>query len=318
MIKVGIIGCEGLRATELVRILLNHPDVELLWVDDAVHGGIPLDRLVPGIVGETSLTVSTEGDLANVDLVYLCAPREQVETWLKRNQLPQELKVIDLSGSHNLDEGGDSPWAYGMSEMQRRVLVHDAQWVTIPGAAASASLLTLMPMARNSLLDSPLSLHVSLGSAVLRDNGMADGVLPQNKWIREQEQEVQRALIHCQESFSHPVTMTVDPNSSQRLLTVQAHFKTPMVQEMLNSVYRQYYEDHSFVFLLDRPVFPADVENTNKCLITLVKDESCGEATVSAVMDGLLKTAAGNAVHVMNLLFGLHERVGLSLKASGC
>ena len=317
MIKVGIIGCEGLRAIELVRILINHPDVELQWVCDAGHRGVSLDRLVPGIVGESSLTVSDEGKLADVDLVYLCLPRDKVETWLKRNPLPGELKVVDMSGCHNLDQGVDGPWVYGMGEMQRRVLVHNAQWVTMPGVAAVASLLTLMPLARNQMLKGPLSLHVTLGSAVLRDNRVEDGCLPPETWIREQEQEVCRALKHCQAGYSEAVSMSVEPATEPRLLTVEARYKTSVALEMLSRIYGQYYEDHNFVFLMNRPVTAADVVNTNKCLLTLDKDES-DVVTVHAVMDGLLKAAAGNAVHAMNLMFELHERVGLTLKASGC
>ena len=87
---------------------------------------------------------------------------------------------------------------------------------------------------------------------------------------------------------------------------------------MIRQLYEQYYSDHNFVFLVDRPIVAADVENTNKCLIRLDKDERKGLLTVHAVMDLLLKGGAGTAVHAMNLLFGLHERAGLALKATGC
>ena len=80
----------------------------------------------------------------------------------------------------------------------------------------------------------------------------------------------------------------------------------------------RYYHDHNFVFLVDRPIVTADVENTNKCLLYLEKDDSSQMLTIHAMMDLLLKGSAGTAVHVMNLLFGLHERVGLNLKATGC
>jgi N-acetyl-gamma-glutamyl-phosphate reductase len=70
--------------------------------------------------------------------------------------------------------------------------------------------------------------------------------------------------------------------------------------------------------MVDRPITIADVENTNKCLIRIVKDEGSGEVTIHAVTDALLKGCAGNAVHAMNLLYGLHEKAGLALKGSGC
>ena len=313
MIKVGIIGCKGLRASELVRILINHPDVELKWVTDVTCEFTRLDRVVPGIVGESDLMVNTEGVLEDIDLLCLCGCRDKVASWLQDHVLPQDLKVIDLSGLHNLDCGADSPWAYGMSEMQRRVLVHESQLVTVPGPIAVASLLALMPMARNLMLNSPLSLQVSVGSAVLEAAGVDSAT-----WAEEQKRELCHALTQCQSSFDQSVTLEVNPMDSRRLLTVEARFKSGVDLDMLLNLYEQYYDDHNFVFMMDRPAGPADVENTNKCLLHLSKEESSGMVTVVGVMDGLLKAGVGNAVHAMNLMFGLYERIGLTLKASGC
>lgn len=319
MIKVGIIGYNNLRAAELVRLLINHPDVELAWVrgDDA-HVGVRLDRVVPGIVGECDLLIEPMGPVDDVDLVYLCGSRNEVTAQLQGLTFPDELHVIDMSGSHNLDYGPDKPWQYGMSEMQRRVLVHDTRWVTVPGNAAHASLLALMPMARNLMLNSPLTLHVAIGVSALPDGGQTlDGMTPA-QWAEDQQREVSMALRECQSSFNQPVTLTVTPLAERRTLAVAARFKCGVDIEMVRQLYEQYYEDHNFVFMVDRPIVTADVENTNKCLIRLDKDERSGELTVHAVMDVLLKGCSGNAVHAMNLLFGLHERVGLNLKGTGC
>lgn len=318
MIKVGIVGCEGLGAAELVRILINHPDVELKWVTDAACDFTRLDHVVPGIVGESDLMVNTGGALEDVDLVYLCCSRDKAAAWLQNTEMPEEMKVIDLSGCHNMDCGADSSWAYGMGEMQRRVLVHEAQLVTVPGAAAVAALLTLMPMARNLMLNSPLSLQVSAGSAVLRAAGITAGGEVSAAWVDEQKRELCHALTQCQSSFAQPVTLSVAPMDDKRLLTVEARFKSGVELDVLKSLYEEYYDDHNFVFMMDRPVVLADVENTNKCLLVLSKEEGSGEVTVIGVMDGLLKAGVGNAVHAMNLMFGLYERIGLSLKASGC
>ena len=298
MIKVGIIGCTDVRAAELVRVLINHPDVEVRWVQDVNVAGVRVDHLVHGLVGECDLTVVNQGSLDEVDLVYL---------W-----------VIDLSGCHNLDHGPEGPWVYGLSEMQRRLLVHDARLVTVPGLAAAAALLALMPMARNLMLNSPLTLHVAMGGMAF-DGGSTtlDGLAP-DAWISQQRQEIARALQQCQTSFGQPIEMDLTRLAERRTLAVAARFKCGVDDETIRQLYEQYYEDHNFVFLLDRPIVTADVENTNKCLIHLDKDERSGLLTVHAVMDLLLKGSAGTAVHVMNLMFGLHERVGLSLKGTGC
>ena len=318
MIKVGITGCETLRAAELVRLLINHPDVEIHWVVGDVPSGVRLDGIVTGIVGECDLIANPEGPLDEVDVVFVCDNIHRASSALGTLGLPDETRVIDLSGSHYLSHGGDLPWKYGLSEMQRRVLVHGAKWVTIPGNAATASLLAIMPMARNLMLNSPLDIKIALGTAAFPDDGRTTDGLDVEAWASAQREEVEFALRQCQLSFDQPVSMTISPLAERRTLAVAVRFECRVDNETIRQLYEQYYDDHNFVFIVDRPIVTADVENTNKCLIRLDKDEHSGWLTIHAVMDHLLKGAAGNAVHIMNLMFGLHERVGLSLKATGC
>ena len=319
MIKVGIVGCDHLCAAELVRILINHPDVELMWVKGSCAVGTRLDSIVPGIIGECDLAISGNVAAGEVDLIFLCGNRDMARAAEPSLALlPQGVKVIDLSGSHNQDHGEDQPWKYGLGEMQRRVLVHDTRLVTVPGNASAAALLALMPMARNLLLDSPLAIHVALGTMAFQDNcRMLDGMSPAD-WARDQQQEVKLALQQCQTGFDQPVSLTVTPLVERRTLAVAAQFMCKADIDEVRQLYEQYYDDHNFVFMVDRPIHTADVENTNKCLIYLDKDEHSGKLTVHAVMDLLLKGIAGTAVHAMNLLFGLHELAGLVLKATGC
>lgn len=317
MIKVGIVGCDHLRAAELVRVLINHPDVELMWVTGSCDAGTRLDSIVPGIIGECNLTVSAQASLDDVDVVFVCGSRAQVSALLPTLVLPENVKVIDLSGSHNMDHGEDKVWKYGLGEMQRRLLVHDARLVTVPGNVATASLLALMPMARNLMLNSPITLHVGMGAMAFPDQGKTLDGLNSAEWAHDQQREVALALSQCQSSFGQPVDLTISPIAECRILAVAARFKCGVDEETIRQLYEQYYEDHNFVFLVDKPIVGADVANTNKCIIRLEKDEHSGELTVHAVIDLLLKGNAGNAVHMMNLLFGLHERVGLALKGSG-
>ncbi|MBQ3364453.1 MAG: hypothetical protein IJG42_10955 [Muribaculaceae bacterium] len=317
MIKVGIVGCDHLRAAELVRVLINHPDVELMWVTGSCDAGTRLDSIVPGIIGECNLTISAQASLDDVDVVFVCGSRAQVSALLPTLVLPENVKVIDLSGSHNMDHGEDKVWKYGLGEMQRRLLVHDARLVTVPGNVATASLLALMPMARNLMLNSPITLHVGMGAMAFPDQGKTLDGLNSVEWAHDQQREVALALTQCQSSFGQPVDLTISPIAECRILAVAARFKCGVDEETIRQLYEQYYEDHNFVFLVDKPIIGADVANTNKCIIRLEKDEHSGELTVHAVIDLLLKGNAGNAVHMMNLLFGLHERVGLALKGSG-
>lgn len=314
MIDVGVIGCGTLPSAELIRVLINHPDVELKWATGGLEHGTRLETVVPGIVGECGLEVIDDVLLDDVDVVFVCGDREDVRHRLDGMRLPEGLRVIDLSGCNNQNHGEDTSWTYGLSEMQRRALVHDARLVTVPGNAAAASLLALMPLARNLLINSPVELQVAMGSTA---QSVTDGMNVM-EWASDQCREVTVALKACQASFGQPVSMTITPLAERRTLAVAARLKCAVEADMVRELYEQYYEDHNFVFIVDRPIVTADVENTNKCLLRIHKDDATGLLTIHAVMDALLKGCVGSAVHAMNLMFGLHERVGLALKATGC
>ena len=319
MIKVGITGCDMLRGAELVRILINHPDVELLWAKTSSGAElVPLAELVPGIVGETALMVNDPDAPSEVDVIFTCGNPEQTQRFMESINLTSETRVIDLSGCHNLDHGTDKLWKYGLSEMQRRVLVHDTQLVTVPGKCATVAMIALMPMARNLLLNSQPTLHFGLGTIDYNEVPKDSGGVITDEWLQAQRQEIGMALVQCQSSFDQPVMLTVSPIAEKRTIAVAARFKCGVDDEMVRQLYEQYYDDHNFVYLVDRPIVAADVENTNKCLIRIEKDERNGLLNVHAVMDSLLKGSSGNAVHSMNLLFGLHEKAGLALKGTGC
>lgn len=318
MIKVGIINFGDLTAAELLRILINHPDIELKWVQSRRAAGNRLDALVPGIVGECDLTAVPEAQFDDVDLVFLCGSRDEVASLLPKLPLSGDLRVIDMSGCHNLDCGEGNGWIYGLSEMQRRVLVHEASRVTLPGGVATASLIALMPLARNLLLNSPIEIRSAVGQSILTDGGKTLNGMTLADWARDQQHEVAWALRQCQSSFNQPVDLTIVPLAERRTLAVAARLKCNVAGGVISQLYEQYYDDHNFVFIVDRPIVTADVENTNKCLLYLDKDERNGDLVVHAVMDVLLKGSAGNAVHAMNLMFGLHERVGLATKGTGC
>lgn len=314
MIKVGITGCDHLLAAELVRLLINHPDVQLEWVTASCLPGTRLDQLVPGIIGECDLVVKDPWDCEDVDIVFLGAGLDPLPEALKKRFLSQDCRIVDLTGGHNLDHGEGKPWTYGMSEMQRRVLVHDARQVTLPGAVAMAALLALLPMARNNLLNSPITVLAAASSCFL--DSMTAGTLGVEQIAQQQTEEVLYALAQCQSGFDHPVSVDIISVSMPRVLGATVSFKSELDEGVVRQLYEQYYDDHNFVFLVDRSLVSVDVANTNKCLIHIVKKDGC--FTLNAMIDGFLKGGAGTAVHAMNLMFGLHERVGLTLKGTGC
>jgi N-acetyl-gamma-glutamyl-phosphate reductase len=318
MVRVGITGCDNLRAAELVRILINHPDVDLMWVKSTAYGTMRLDQIVPGIVGECGLTINPEGELGEVDVLFMCGAREQYTDTFNALRLNDNVRIIDLSDCHNLEGLENESWQYGLSEMQRRVLVHGTGRATIPGAAAMASVLSLLPLAHNLMLNSPLALQVAVGALAFPDKGRTIDGLDETEWAAQQQREIEAVLKQCQPGFAQPVSLTLSPHDGRRTITVTVQLKCDIGEQQVRQLYDQYYDDHNFVFIVDRPIVTADIENTNKCLIHLSKNELTGMLTVQSAIDLLIKGSSGNAVHVMNLMFGLHERAGLALKGTGC
>jgi N-acetyl-gamma-glutamyl-phosphate reductase len=163
-----------------------------------------------------------------------------------------------------------------------------------------------------------LALQVAVGALAFPDKGKTIDGLDETEWAAQQQREIEAVLKQCQPGFAQPVSLTLSPHDGRRTITVTVQLKCDIGEQQVRQLYDQYYDDHNFVFIVDRPIVTADIENTNKCLIHLSKNELTGMLTVQSAIDLLIKGSSGNAVHVMNLMFGLHERAGLALKGTGC
>lgn len=307
MIDVGIINCDNEAAYELVTLLINHPDVKINWIASSIRPGQRIDGLIPSLIGECDLvTVGDTPPLNDIDVVVLCGTQENTRRWLTATTPPPGLRIIDMSGCHTADL--TDGWTYGLPEINRRALVHDCMRVAMPSPWAIAMLLTLIPLGKNLLLNAPLRIMVESGP-----------------WMRQTTPsqpedavaEVKQALRALQTSFNQEIELHTGDLNMPRALRVTASMNCDVRVELLKQLYEEYYDDHNFVFITDAPMRPTDVANTNKCLLHLYKDPS-GRLTVSAVMDGMLKGLSGTAVHNLNLIFNLHERVGLFLKSCRC
>lgn len=292
---------------QLLRLLLHHSDVDLRWVCDAGHAGQPLAEALPLLAGETALEFVKEPDWEAIDLVYLCDEAASQPAVLE--QVPQSVKVIDLSTRYRLTDEQDSGFTYGLSEVNRRRMVHDCLRVTCPGDVAMALLLALVPLAKNLMLNSDLHATVVVGDAQATTGSRVAMVEP--GLYDEQIQEVRRVLSAMQSSFHSPVHLTAMHACFARGLLATVYFKSGIEVDMVRQLFEQYYDDHNFTFVIDHEPLLCDVAGTNKCLIHISRE---GEhLRVTAAIDNCLKGGVGTAVHAMNLLFGLHERAGLML-----
>lgn len=287
MIKTTILGGSTPVAGELIRILINHPDIDLRQVQSDTDCGIAVADLHTGLVGETDLRISPRVDLEGMDTVFVCDAR------------PAPLAVPSTRVIAFFPPGTTDEYVYGLPELNRKALVRGATRAVIPSAQAMLAALALLPMARNLLLRGDIDVMIGIPDAIT-DYDVAE--------------ELERTLRSVQTSLDANLRVHTRRIPSERVMTVTCTLATAVDLGELLREYHEQYDDHNFTYIIPRTPRLADVEGTNKCLIHL--DKQADTLTIRAAFDAVVKGNAGTAVHCMNLMMGLHERTGLALKAS--
>lgn len=302
MIKVAVTGGASGAAGELVRLLVNHPDVELKWIHSRENAGAAVTDVHRGLAGETYMRFTDRMDWDGVDQLFVC-PGSDVAV----NDAPASVKIVDLTGERCMPGGHD--YIYGLPEYNRKALVRGARHVACPGAVATALSLALLPLAARG---------VSVGSVCAAAVTGADvaAMIPDRPLRHPAAAEAEALLRSVRPGFTDGISLMAFTGPSGRgvLATVCADMPAGLGVDDVRGIFVDFYSDHSFTFVSDRPVDIRDVADTNRAMIHI--EEAGARVIVTAVIDSMLKGAAGNAVHCMNLLFGLHERVGLVLKSS--
>ena len=318
MIKAGIIGGAGYTAGELIRILVNHPDVEIAFVHSTSNAGNYLYEVHGGLFGDTDMRFSDSYDLSAVDVLFLCSAHGKSREFWELNERPAGLKVIDLAQDFRDESDG---YVYGLPEWQRgRIL--GAEKIANPGCFATAIQLALLPLAESGLLTSPVHVTAITGST---GAGVKPGATTHFSWrtdnlstykVFEHQHliEIGRNLGLLQQSPLPPIQFVPMRGDFARGIFASVTVDCPLSGQEALERYQDYYADAAFTFVSDRPVDLKQVVNTNKCIVA--PEVHDGTLVVSSVIDNLLKGASGQAVQNMNLAFGLPETAGLKLKAS--
>lgn len=315
MIKAGIIGGAGYTGGELIRLLLNHPQVELTQVISNSQADLPVNKVHQDLLGETDICFSKELD-KTVDVVFLCMGHGASSKFFEENVLPETTKIIDLSHDFRLDPEK----VYGLPELNKDK-IKDANFVANPGCFATAIELALLPLAHNGMLK---EVHVS-GITGSTGAGMSPSETTHFSWrdsnistykafTHQHLDEIRQSLMVYQPWFEKPINFVPYRGNFTRGIMVTAYQYCEWPLEEAIRVYKEYYEDHPFTFVTDNGLDLKQVVNTNKCVVQLEMHN--GYLMVQSVIDNLLKGASGQAVQNMNLMFGFDEEEGLKLKAS--
>lgn len=321
MIKVGIIGGAGYTAGELIRILLNHPDAEIVFVNSTSNAGNKLSAVHEGLIGETEMVFTDQLPLDTIDVLFFCTAHGDTKKFMEANTLPEELKVIDLSMDYRLEYDGNK-FIYGLPELNRRAICK-SQYVANPGCFATAIQLALLPLAKNLMLNDDVYVNAITGStgagvkpsSTTHFSWRTDNISIYKPFVHQHLPEIKQSVRHLQSSFDSDITFIPYRGDFARGIYATAVVKNAVDIDELYRIYREYYEADSFVHVVEESIDLKQVVNTNKCLIHLEKHED--KLLVVSCIDNLLKGASGTAVHNMNLLFNLKETTGLMLKPSG-
>lgn len=319
MIRVGILGAAGYTGGELIRLLLNHPEAEIVFANSESNAGNPVSDVHEGLEGDTDLRFTDQMPFDQVDVIFFCFGHGKSEAFLKEHTIPSNVKIIDLAQDFRIR--GNHDYVYGLPEINGTE-IRQAQHLANPGCFATAIQLALLPAAKLGLLTEDVSVNAITGST---GAGQKPGATTHFSWrnnnlsiykafTHQHLAEIRQSLIQVQGHLDASIDFIPYRGDFARGIFCTAVIKTNAPTEDIVRTYREFYADAAFTHYCDRSIDLKQVVNTNKALVHV--DCFDGKVLVTSAIDNLLKGAVGQAVQNMNLMFGIDEKAGLQLKAS--
>jgi len=320
-IKIGVIGGAGYTAGELLRILINHPNVEIVFVNSSSNAGNPITQVHSGLIGETDLIFTSDLPLNQVDALFLCSAHGDSKKFVEANDIPQNVKIIDLSTDYRA-KSTEHDFIYGLPELNRDEIIK-ANHIANPGCFATAIQVALLPLAAHGLLKDEIHVNAITGStgagvkpsATSHFSWRNNNISIYQAFKHRHLQEINQSLIQLQEDYAGKLNFIPVRGNFTRGIYVTSYTKCDLSLEDAYILYRNFYKDAAFTFVTDQNPDLKQVVNTNKAIIYLEKHDD--KLLIVSMTDNLLKGASGQAVQNMNLMFGLDEKTGLNLKSTG-
>ena len=336
MIKVGILGAAGYTGGELIRLLLNHPEAEIVFANSESNAGNLVSDVHEGLIGDTDLKFTDTMPFDQVDVIFFCFGHGKSEAFLKEHEIPANVKIIDLAQDFRLTPsqpprgeasvlplGGvrEGSFVYGLPEINKEKIAK-AQNVANPGCFATCIQVALLPAANLNLLKEDVAVNAITGST---GAGQKPGATTHFSWrnnnlsiykpfTHQHLAEIKQSIKQVQGYLDADIDFIPYRGDFARGIFCTAVIKTPAPEEDIIEAYKEFYADASFTHYSDKPIDLKQVVNTNKALVHVEKYGN--KLLVTAAIDNLLKGAVGQAVQNMNIMFGIDETAGLRLKAS--
>src|ERR1700722_3858623 len=324
-IKVGIIGGAGYTGGELIRLLLNHPNVEIIFVHSKSSTGKHLHEAHKDLIGETDLKFTSE--LSNdIDVLFLCVGHGEAKKFLEENAIDEKIRVIDLSQDFRLAQNSKlktRSFVYGLPEINKEQ-IKSARNIANPGCFATAIELGLLPLAKAGLLTEVYT------TGITGSTGAGQGLSETSHFSwRENNIQAYKTLTHQHlKEIEQSLQQIAPPNFSTHQLVnfvpwrgdftrgifVSSQMNCDWELKKLIELHEEFYAEHPFTTISKDAIFLKQVVNTNKCIIQLEKVGN--KLVIHSAIDNLLKGASGQALQNMNLMFHIEEQTGLKLKAN--
>lgn len=320
MIKVGIIGGAGYTAGELIRILINHPQVELVFVNSTSNAGNKLTDVHSGLLGDTDMNFTDQLPYDKIDVLFFCTAHGDTKKFLEANEVPGHLKIIDLSTDYRHKAEGNK-FIYGLPELNKEE-IRKSSYIANPGCFATAIQLGLLPLAKAGLLNTEIHVNAITGStgagvkpsATSHFSWRENNISVYKAFEHQHLTEIRQSLTQLQTGFTEDINFIPVRGNFTRGIFVSTYLKFDGTIEEAAKLYQDFYKESPFVVVSNKNIDLKQVVNTNKCILHLEKHGN--KLLILSCIDNLVKGASGQAVHNMNLIFGLDETEGLKMKAS--
>ena len=328
MIKIGILGAAGYTGGELIRLLVNHPEAEIVFANSESNAGNLVADVHEGLLGDTDLRFTDTMPFDEVDVVFFCFGHGKSEQFLQEHTIPAHVKIIDLAQDFRI-AAHTHDYVYGLPEIHK-AQVQQCQHLANPGCFATCIQLGLLPLAKAGLLTHDVAVNAITGSTgagqkpvgTTHFSWRTDNMSIYKVFTHQHLHEIRQSLTELQGSLDASIDFIPYRGDFARGIFCTEVVKfdgaegspTNPTAEQLADMYRTFYADAAFTHYVDKALDLKQVVNTNKALVHI--DKFGNKAVITCIIDNLLKGAVGQAVQNMNLMFGVDECCGLGLKSS--
>jgi N-acetyl-gamma-glutamyl-phosphate reductase len=328
-IKAGIIGGAGYVGGETLRLLLLHPQVEVIFTQSKSQAGKPVTSVHKDCLGLTDLKFTAQWNDA-IDVLFICSGHGEAKKWLTANsqQLIASTRIIDLSQDFRYKETNSfqkRKFIYGLPELNKAA-IKKADNIANPGCFATCIQLGLLPLAANNQIHSDIHISAITGSTgagqtlseTTHFSWRQNNISPYKIFEHQHLKEITESLIQANNNKplanSNELKFVPYKGAFTRGILATIYLKSDLSEKKALELFHTFYKSSPFVHIAFFDVDVKQVINTNNCFLNIKKIGE--ELVVISAIDNLLKGAAGQAVQNMNLMFGIDETTGLRLKPS--